>query len=193
MWSLWAWCWSNGFFWHAGQPETLTDGEGDWSHESEALVFDVSRLPQGPGGRGRGGIGISAQDFGIVVSKRSLLGQVNFSLCVSVCVGLHIGNPQLRPGSWRMKGRFIFVHISPLPFTYNNTQPAVHGSDLSHEHTYYNIGVDISRPVELVLVARLWPVWVTGLMGSLWKEWCCMPCAAWTQPLGPDMSRLKWR
>lgn len=140
-----------------------------------------------------GGIGISAQDFGIVVSKRSLLGQVNFSLCVSVCVGLHIGNPQLRPGSWRMKGRFIFVHISPMPFTYNNTQPAVHGSDLSHEHTYYNIGVDISRPVELVLVARLWPVWVTGLMGSLWKEWCCMPCAAWTQPLGPDMSRLKWR
>lgn len=43
----------------------------------------------------------------------------------------------------------------PVVITCNKPQLAEHGSDLSCGHTDYTIGMDISRPAELVLVPPL--------------------------------------
>lgn len=172
--------------------ETLTEWKADWSHEREAL----QRQPASKGPWWSKGIGISARDLGIVVSKRSHCGWVNFSVCAGVCVCAHAYSRTKTETRQLKKERPVCLcrrPHHPMVLTYNNPQLAEHGSDLSREHTYYTIGMDISRPSELVLVAPLWLVGQTSCMGNLLKEGCCMPCAIWIQPLGQDMSRSKRR
>lgn len=152
--------------------------------------------PASKGPRWSKGIGISARDLGIVVSKRSHCGWVNFSVCAGVCVCAHAYSRTKTETRQLKKERPVCLcrrPHHPMVLTYNNPQLAEHGSDLSREHTYYTIGMDISRPAELVLVAPLWLVGQTSCMGNLLKEGCCMPCAIWIQPLGQDMSRSKRR
>lgn len=175
--------------------ETLTEWKADWSHENDALFFDVSQLPKGHGGRR--GLGFQRGIWGLSCQKGLIVAEWILA-CVRacVCVCAHAYSRTKTETRQLKKERPVCLcrrPHHPMVLTYNNPQLAEHGSNLSREHTYYTIGIDISRPAKLVLVAPLWLVGQTSCMGNLLKEGCCMPCAIWIQPLGQYMSRSKRR
>lgn len=96
----------------------------------------------------------------------------------------------------RRKGQFVFVIVQISPWCSHIINLNLQSMDeilLPCKHKYWNIGSDISRPVELVLVAVLWLVGETRWKGGLLKGLCCTLCAIWIHPLGQDVSRLKWK